>query len=161
MKMLTGLPQQCDKLVFVGLSPGFLSLRESSAHWSWQSPYLVGKCIDNCPTGRGNTAFFGRNRYLVPFNGGIATPVCALARNDSISLQTTIYLFPLLPEKAPASYLRKQVLCIMWFRFLFSRRRIFLFFCGGGDGRALQGRPSPHGGHRPPRPRRWPRRSAG
>ena len=28
-------------------------------------------------------AIFGSNRYLVPLNGGIATPVCALARNDS------------------------------------------------------------------------------
>ena len=46
-------------------------------------PQLVGKCIDNCPTERGNVAIFGGNRYLVPFNGGIATPVCALARNDS------------------------------------------------------------------------------
>ena len=26
---------------------------------------------------------FGGNRYLVPLNRGIATPVCALARNDS------------------------------------------------------------------------------
>ena len=30
-----------------------------------------------------NSAVFGNNRYLVPLNGGIATPVCALARNDS------------------------------------------------------------------------------
>ena len=28
-------------------------------------------------------AIFGGNRYLVPFSRGIATPVCALARNDS------------------------------------------------------------------------------
>ena len=33
---------------------------------------------------------FGGNRYLVPFNRGIATEAGALARNDSISLQTTI-----------------------------------------------------------------------
>ena len=26
---------------------------------------------------------FGGNCYMIPFNGGIATPVCALARNDS------------------------------------------------------------------------------
>ena len=30
--------QQYDKLVFVGLSPNFLSLRDQCAHWSWQSP---------------------------------------------------------------------------------------------------------------------------
>ncbi|MDY4490453.1 MAG: hypothetical protein SPE19_08025, partial [Candidatus Faecousia sp.] len=28
-------------------------------------------------------AIFGGSRYRVPFNRGIATPVCALARNDS------------------------------------------------------------------------------
>ena len=32
---------------------------------------------------------FGGNRYLIPFNGGIATPVCALARNDSVYLVRT------------------------------------------------------------------------
>ena len=46
-------------------------------------PRLVGKCIDNYPTELENLAIFGGNRYIVPFNGGIATPVCALARNDS------------------------------------------------------------------------------
>ena len=34
-------------------------------------------------------AVFGGNRYLVPFNRGIATPVCALARNDSVFLTNT------------------------------------------------------------------------
>ena len=34
----------------------------------------------------GNSAIFDGNRYLVPFNRGIATPVCALARNDRIFL---------------------------------------------------------------------------
>ena len=32
----------------------------------------------------GVPAIFGGNCYLIPFNGGIATPVCALARNDSV-----------------------------------------------------------------------------
>ena len=36
-------------------------------------PRLEGKCIDNCPTERENLAIFGGNRYLVPFNRGIAT----------------------------------------------------------------------------------------
>ena len=43
------------------------------------------------PFSEGNIAIFGCNRYLVPFIGGIATPVCALARNDSKNVQTTIY----------------------------------------------------------------------
>ena len=34
-------------------------------------------------------AVVGGNRYLVPFNRGIATPVCALARNDSKYLTNT------------------------------------------------------------------------
>ena len=36
-------------------------------------------------------AIFGGNRYRVPFNRGIATPVCALVRNDSFIFQTPIY----------------------------------------------------------------------
>ena len=35
-------------------------------------------------------SIFGGNRYLVPFNRGIATEAVALARNDSISLQIPI-----------------------------------------------------------------------
>ena len=34
------------------------------------------------PEKTGVVAVFGGNRYLVPFDRGIATPVCALARND-------------------------------------------------------------------------------
>ena len=38
---------------------------------------------------------FGDNRYLAPFNRGIATPVCALVRNDrkleGEAVQTPIY----------------------------------------------------------------------
>ena len=45
-------------------------------------PRAEGKCIDNCPTEWETLAIFGGNRYLVPFNGGIATPACALVRND-------------------------------------------------------------------------------
>ena len=33
-----GLTQQIGKLLFVGLTPDFLSLRDQCAHWSWQSP---------------------------------------------------------------------------------------------------------------------------
>ena len=75
--------QKNDKLVFVGLCPDYLSLR-TSAHAGVAIPRLEGKCIDNCPIGQGNAAIFGGNRYLVPFIMGIATPVCELARNDSI-----------------------------------------------------------------------------
>ena len=43
------------------------------------------------PYRTGNTAISGSSRYLVPFIGGIATPVCALARNDRKNVQTPIY----------------------------------------------------------------------
>ena len=33
-----GLTQQIGKLLFVGLTPDFLSLRDQCAHWSWKSP---------------------------------------------------------------------------------------------------------------------------
>ncbi|MDY4490546.1 MAG: hypothetical protein SPE19_08495, partial [Candidatus Faecousia sp.] len=61
-----------DKLVFSALTPNFLSLR-TSPQTGVAIPQLEGKCIDNCPTERGNVAIFGGNRYLVPFNRGIAT----------------------------------------------------------------------------------------
>ena len=76
-------PQFPDKLVFSALTPNFLSLR-TSPQTGVAIPRLEEKCIDNCPTERGNVAISDGNRYLVPFNRGIATPVCALARNDSI-----------------------------------------------------------------------------
>ena len=44
-------------------------------------PRLEGKCTEKYQK-MGGTAIFGGNRYLVPFNRGIATPVCALVRND-------------------------------------------------------------------------------
>ena len=43
MNLHIGFSQQAGKLVFVGLTPNFLSLRDQCAHWSWQSPYLEGK----------------------------------------------------------------------------------------------------------------------
>ena len=70
-----------DKLLFSALTPNFLSLR-TSPQTGVAIPWLEEKCIDNCPTERGNVTISGGNRYLVPFNRGIATPVCALARND-------------------------------------------------------------------------------
>ena len=62
-------------------------------------PRLERKCIDNCPTARGSVAIIGGNRYLVPFNRGIATPVCALARNDSFIFKQQFIGFPILADK--------------------------------------------------------------
>ncbi|MDY4489942.1 MAG: hypothetical protein SPE19_05375, partial [Candidatus Faecousia sp.] len=40
-------------------------------------------------------AIFGGNRFLVPIDRGIATPVCALVRNDSIYFTNTNFRFAL------------------------------------------------------------------
>ncbi len=55
-----------------GCVSDFLSLR-TRPQPGVAIPRLEEKCIDNCPTERGNVAIFGGNRYLVPFNRGIAT----------------------------------------------------------------------------------------
>ena len=46
-------------------------------------PLLRGEMYRIVPERVEVATIFGGNRYLVPFNRGIATPVCALARNDS------------------------------------------------------------------------------
>ena len=53
------------------------------AHWRGNPP-VRGEMYRQLPYGAGNLAIFGGNRYLVPFNRGIATPVCGLVRNDSV-----------------------------------------------------------------------------
>ena len=61
------------KIVVYACAPEkMLSLR-ASARTGVAIPRLESKCIDNCPTDRENAAIFGGNRYLVPFNRGIAT----------------------------------------------------------------------------------------
>ncbi len=85
-----------------------LSLR-TSAHAGVAIPRLEGKCIDNCPIERENLAIFGGNRYLVPFIRGIATPVCALARNDSEYLTNTNLLRCRVMIKAFNKYCEKGV----------------------------------------------------
>ena len=40
-----GLTRQIDKLVFVALTPNYLSLRDQSADWSWQSPNYSGRFV--------------------------------------------------------------------------------------------------------------------
>ena len=70
-----GFTQLFGKLVFVGLRPKFPVIARPVRTLVVAIPRLEGKCIDNCPTERENLAIFGGNRYLVPFNRGIATPV--------------------------------------------------------------------------------------
>ena len=82
--VLIGLTQQYGKLVFVASRPKLSVIARPVRTLVVAIPRLEGKCIDNCPTERGNTAIFGGNRYLFPFNRGIATPVCALVRNHHV-----------------------------------------------------------------------------
>ena len=71
-------------MLFIGFASRFSVIARPVRTLVVAIPRLEGKCIDNCPTEWENLAIFGGNRYLVPFNRGIATPVCALARNDSV-----------------------------------------------------------------------------
>ncbi|MDY6181461.1 MAG: hypothetical protein SPI15_11530, partial [Candidatus Faecousia sp.] len=61
----------------------YLSLR-TSPQTGVAIPRLEGKCTEKHPKKTGIVTVPGGIRYLVPFNRGIATPVCALARNDSV-----------------------------------------------------------------------------
>ena len=54
--MLIGLTQLHDKLLFVGLTPDYLLLR-TRPQPGVAIPRVEGKCIDNCPTGRGTLRF--------------------------------------------------------------------------------------------------------
>ena len=91
---------ECNHRFFLrGQTNWCLSLRlqvschcETSPQTGRGNPPVRGEMYRKVPGRMGVAAIFGGNRYLVPFNRGIATPVCALARNDSISLQTPICL---------------------------------------------------------------------
>ena len=74
-----------EKLVFSGMCPKLPVIANQRAGFSGNPP-VREKMYRQLPYRSGNATIFGGNRYLVPFNRGIATPVCELARNDSISL---------------------------------------------------------------------------
>ena len=84
-----------DNLLFSALTPNFLSLR-TSPQTGVAIPWLEEKCIDNCPTERGNVAISGGNRYLVPFNRGIATTSVrtGLAMTDNLGCALSNTNFP-------------------------------------------------------------------
>ena len=88
-KVLIGLSQQPDKLVFVGLFLRLSVIASQSADWRGNPP-VREDMYRSLPYSKEKHSTFGGNRYLVSFIGGIATPVCGLARNDSMSLQTPI-----------------------------------------------------------------------
>ena len=55
---------------------------ETSPQTGRGNPPVRGGMYRKVPRRMGVTAIFGGNRYLAPFNRGIATPVCGLVRND-------------------------------------------------------------------------------
>ncbi len=57
---------------------------ETSAHTGRGNPPVSGEMYRKAPGNTGVATIFGGNRYPIPFNRGIATPVCGLVRNDSI-----------------------------------------------------------------------------
>ena len=78
--------------MFVRMCPKLPVIANQSADWCGNPP-VRGEMYRQASEKTGIVTIFGGNRYPVPFNRGIATPVCALARNDSIIFQTPIY-FP-------------------------------------------------------------------
>ncbi|MDY4490405.1 MAG: hypothetical protein SPE19_07760, partial [Candidatus Faecousia sp.] len=68
-RRILGSPTNC---CLSGCAQNYLSLR-ASAHTGVAIPRLEGKCAENHPKIMGTPAIFGGNRYLIPFNRGIAT----------------------------------------------------------------------------------------
>ena len=91
--MLIRLTQLPDKLLFSGFASKFSVIARPVRRLVVAIPQLEGKCTEKYPK-MGVSAIFCGNRYLVPFNRGIATPVCALARNDSVNLLNTNLFSP-------------------------------------------------------------------
>ena len=83
--VLIGFTQQYDNLVFEIVRLKNAVIANQCAHWCGNPPDR-GEMYRQFPYGAGNLAIFGGSRYLVPWGRGIATPVCALARNDSMIL---------------------------------------------------------------------------
>ena len=85
--ILAGPTQQSDKLVFEREHCKLPVIANQCAHWCGNPP-VRGKMYRQLPRRTEKRCDFGGNCYLVPFNRGIATPVCALARNDSFFKRT-------------------------------------------------------------------------
>ena len=75
---------------------------ETSPQTGRGNPPVRGEMYRKVPGRMGVAAIFGGNRHLVPFNRGIATPVCALARNDSV-FRSDKQQFTFLPPLSPGS----------------------------------------------------------
>ena len=80
--MLIGITQPSGKLVFVASLQVSCHCETSALKWRGNPP-VRAEMFRKLPRRLRLSSIFGGNRYRVPFNRGIATPVCALARNDS------------------------------------------------------------------------------
>ncbi|MDY6179619.1 MAG: hypothetical protein SPI15_02090, partial [Candidatus Faecousia sp.] len=74
-----GLVWQSGKLLFESARYKLPVIANQSADWCGNPPDR-GEMYRKAPRKTEVAAIFSSNRYLVPFNRGIATPVCALAR---------------------------------------------------------------------------------
>ena len=72
--MLIGLNQQLDKLVFERMRFRFPVIANQRAGFSGNPP-VRRTMLRQAPTSAGEFTFFGGNRYLIPSNRGIATPL--------------------------------------------------------------------------------------
>ena len=70
-----------DKLLLSSSAFKFPVIASQCAHWRGNPPDRGGM-YRIVPERVGFVAIFAGNRYLIPFNRGIATPVCGLVRND-------------------------------------------------------------------------------
>ena len=102
---------RCDKLVFIASRPKLSVIANQSADWCGNPP-VRGEMYRQLPYGAGNLAVFGGNRNLVPLNRGIATPVCALARNDSIFSNTNLSFF-FIPKRFLGYYLISHIFYLL------------------------------------------------
>ena len=81
-KVHIDVTQQDDKLLFESARLINAVIASQCAHWRGNPP-VRGKMYRKVPEKVGAATIFGSDRYLIPFNRGIATPVCGLVRNDS------------------------------------------------------------------------------
>ena len=70
-------------MLFVEVRPRLPVIANQRARWCGNPP-VREEMYQQLPYKVGKRCVFGGSCHMVPFSRGIATPVCALARNDSI-----------------------------------------------------------------------------
>ena len=86
----------------------FPVIANQSADWCGNPP-VRGEMCRKAPAKMGIVTVLGGNRDLIPFNRGIATPVCALARNDSFYSPNTYLLRCSFSKKSSPGFCRGMI----------------------------------------------------